>query len=457
MFQNSYLKMSSYGLSTGAPKVVINDIEFYYSKWEFYDIDIIMAHCNTLSLYLYVDWCNSNSNLTNITHVNIYNCTLRCWKFQCVNDAKISDCFIMENPLACDDKRIVDSVFSTFILENIFIQNVKFDFLEFEYYGLVFDHFSKVIIKNLSYERNINASILVANGSSLVMEDATVLDNDIFNGVVFGGASDVYITNSTFDNNIGLKGGVVCITVSSLVIVRDCTFTNNQGLGTGGGITIIDKSTLVISNSTFTNNMAGMAGGGVFVSENSRLDISGSIFDGNTAFLSGGGVYVGLNSSFICTSSNFFNNRITASTGGAIRVHLSNATLSNLAVTQNYGRGAVAFVLGQFANVHNCTFNMNSDGAVYVHGINQLAVWNCDFFHNEAPSGGAIFVEFSEFFTVSNVRFVHNVAVETGGAISIIYTNMFIDNCILDDNLAYFDGGAMFTPSGNISIQGSYF
>ena len=453
VFQNSYLKVWSDGLSNTAPRVLINDIEFYYSKWEFYSIDINMTNCNTLSLYLNVDWCNSISYMTS---VNIDNCTLGCWTFKCISDVQITDCGIEENPVFCSSKRIMDFHYSTAILENIMIQNVQFDYLEFEYYGLIFDLFSKVIIRNLFYERNVNTSVLVANGSSLMIENCTFSDNNVFNGVIFGGGSmDVNITNSTFENNIRSKGGSVCMTVSAFVFVNGCTFTGNQGLGLGGGVMIREDSTLVISNSIFIKNTAGIAGGGVYVYEYSRLDISKSTFDGNTARFRGGAVCIGENSSAICSSSSFVNNKVTKY-GGAIAILSSSATLSNMVITENQGLGAVSFSNSHVANIYSCTFNKNTNGAIFVLSTSKTAVSNTDFFYNHADMGAAIYTQFSESVTVSNVRFIQNVA-RTGGAIGMIYSKIFIDSCILEDNAAFFDGGAIFTPSGNISVENSYF
>ena len=81
MFQNSYLKMSANGIFTTIPIIVMSDVKFNYSNWEFNDINISMTNCNTSLLYLNVNSCQSNSSLTNFTSsLNIRNCTLGCWE-----------------------------------------------------------------------------------------------------------------------------------------------------------------------------------------------------------------------------------------------------------------------------------------------------------------------------------------------------------------------------------------
>ena len=241
-----------------------------------------------------------------------------------------------------------------------------------------------------------------------------------------------------------------------VVIVRSCTFTNNQGRGFGGGVSVSWDSSLVINNSTFTNNMANAAGGGVFVSYYSKLDISRSLFDGNVANLDGGAVFVAENCSVICTSSNFFNNQATIR-GGAISVVASNATLSNLVLEQNHGRCALSFTGNQYTSTYNSIFSKNTDRAMCTLATIESTVWNCDFLGNEGDTGAAISVDYSQLVTVANVRFVYNVAKNTGGAISMMYSNIIIDSSTFEDNAAFFDGGAIFILSGNVSVENSYF
>ena len=429
MFKNSYLKISPHRLSITVPKILINDIEFSFSTWEFYDIDMIMNNCNTSLLSLNVNLCERNFNSTNVTStVNIYNCTLGCWTFQCINNVQISDCSIIGNPSAYN-KIILNFTYSTAVLDKILIKELNFDCSDREICGLFFDE-SKVLIKNTFYERNINASIWVINHSRLEMKNCTILDNDVLNGVIYGGISLLYITDSTFENNTMYNGGAVYINMYSVVLVDSCTFTNNLGLGVGGGVTVIGNSTLVIRNSVFTNNTAWMAGGGVYVSRYTRLDVSRSIFDGNTAYFDGGGILAGENSSVIFTSSIFINNRPTTMTGSAISIYSSNATLSNLMITQNGGSCAFFFHMGYFVNIRNCIFYKNTNRPLCVSAVTETTVLNCDFLDNEAVTGGAILAQYSETFIVYNVQFFQNVA-NSGGAIVIFLSNMYIYNCII--------------------------
>ena len=148
MFKSSYLKISPHRLSVTVPKILINDIEFSFSTWEFYDIDTIMNNCNTSLLSLNVNLCERNFNATNVTStVNIYNCTLGYWTFQCINNVQISDCSIIGNPSAYN-KIILNFTYSTAVLDKILIKELNFDCSDIEMCGMLVDDFSKVLIKN---------------------------------------------------------------------------------------------------------------------------------------------------------------------------------------------------------------------------------------------------------------------------------------------------------------------
>ena len=87
MFRNSNLRMGSPLMYTTIPKVVISNVEFYYSRWQFYAIDIFMINSDTSLLYLNVNSHDGNSTLTNFNStVNIHNCTLGYWRIKSIGD-----------------------------------------------------------------------------------------------------------------------------------------------------------------------------------------------------------------------------------------------------------------------------------------------------------------------------------------------------------------------------------
>ena len=170
MFQNSHLKISANVFFTTNPTIVMNDVEFNYSNWEFNDVTISATNCNTSLLYLNVNSCQKNSSLANfISRVNIQNCTLGCLKFSCIKDVQITDCGIIGNIFLCD-KKIMNITNSSAILNNLSIHNVNFNCSRGDRCGIVIDLFIEVLIKNSFYEKTINVSISITGWSTLIMK-----------------------------------------------------------------------------------------------------------------------------------------------------------------------------------------------------------------------------------------------------------------------------------------------
>ena len=187
----------------------------------------------------------------------------------------------------------------------------------------------------------------------------------------------------------------------------------------------------------------------------SKLTIIKSTFNGNTAPKIGGATFIAGNCSFVCTNSSFSDNRAKVS-GSAIAIQVSNTTLSNLMINQNHGGSGLYFYQAYFADIHNCMFYKNKGGALQVVTMMRLEVRNSDFFQNKADSGGAVFADFSDNVTLSHVRLFQNVA-QYGGAIEIGAAKMYIDNCLVNDNVAVYDGGAILITdgSGDLGIRNS--
>ena len=435
--------------------IVLNDIQFYSSVWGFYDVDIIMTNCDTSSLLLSVNTCNSNSTLANFTSsVNIQNCTFGCWRFQCIDDVQISDCGIKGTP-SCDSKIIIDIIRSSAILENVSFHRVNVRCTFNELCGFVVGGYSTVQIRNSFYEKN-KSPFKVQIGSSLLLENCTFLENDERNGIISGAVGVIIsIINCRIEENTAYLG-IIYVEIDSSVTVSGSTFISNHE----SCLVVISDSALDISNSTFKNNR-GAVGAGINVRFDSNLTISTTIFDGNSAEISGGAggaggaVFIDLINSAFFTNSIFINNRVDIG-GGAIAVQRSKATLSNLIINQN--KNALSVIYNRYMDIHNCTFSKNVDGAILAVGNIRLIVRKSDFLDNEAKDGGAMLVQLCKNVTLSHVRLFHNVASLNGGAIISYFTNLYVDSSIFEDNAAFFDRFSVSeTSHKNVSSHRSDF
>ena len=153
MLKSSYLKLSSFGFLATFPTVVINDVEFYNSLWEFYEIDLTMTNCNSSLLSLEVNSCNRNSTFTNSTSiVKIQNAVFGYWRFNCVQYVHIKNCSIITDS-SNYNQSIVNLTNSSAILENILMHGVSLKCVNKILCGLIVSQFSKIKMKNLFFEK----------------------------------------------------------------------------------------------------------------------------------------------------------------------------------------------------------------------------------------------------------------------------------------------------------------
>ncbi|MBE6489360.1 MAG: hypothetical protein E7Z83_00645 [Methanobrevibacter sp.] len=156
------------------------------------------------------------------------------------------------------------------------------------------------------------------------------------------------IRDSKFEGNNATFGGAIFVESSKLV-VDNCTFENNKGVGVGssgtsntqGGAIIVHPSgsSATITDSTFTANGANIGGAVSLPGVDGESTIENCTFTDNTAGLDGGALYFWTNGAGVTVKdSEFVNN--TAYYGGAI---------------ENEGIGALT--------VDNCTFTENTASA----------------------------------------------------------------------------------------------
>ena len=108
-----------------------------------------------------------------------------------------------------------------------------------------------------------------------------------------GGISNfgvITVESSTFNGNIGGRGGAISTfannpSIPSGATLRNSTFSNNRG--TQGGAISNFASTLTLLNSTVSGNIASVRGGGVH-NINGIVDVRSDTFSGNSAMTGGG-------------------------------------------------------------------------------------------------------------------------------------------------------------------------
>ena len=231
----------------------------------------------------------------------------------------------------------------------------------------------------------------------------------------------------------------------SNVTFKNIVFTGaDNPNGWGGAIYSMGKNIITVENCTFKDNFA-EKGAALFIY--GKLYVKDCLFINNTAAVYGGAIVKDGDGDFFIENSKFINN--------------SAFTYSGAVDCRGYSE-----VIQIFKNI---TFEGNTAtcaGALYTSGKNVTFI-DCVFNNNKAidkesgysPLGGAVYVH-NGVTTFKNSNFTNNYAEGTGGALQLensvssvvdstgrhitIHWGI-LENCLIENNLALGDGGAVYT------------
>ncbi len=405
-----------------------------------------------------IDNGNDTVNLAS----GVYSSDNRCIEIASGSDVKINGKGSSPNDVKIDGKR-EGYMFTVNDNSNLTLSNITFT----NYYATDDDG---VVIRNL--------------GGVVVLKNCLFLNNQISGykgGVIYNEGGDVSIFDCTFNNNTASSistgthafGGVI-YSLDGTVNIQKSTFTNNKAVE-GGVLYTDDFNHVSINDSTFINNTATgtlynatLGGGGaIYNYNNSELSVVNSRFSSNYAKLDGGAIYNAVGN-FTIINSSFISNYVTSATGkgGAIyNMHNGTFNMSNSNFTSNYAfyGGAITNYNGDF-NITNSKFISNyvkrngtiggQGGAIYIWNYGNTTIDSSIFQNNNASEGGAIYNIGSVNLNQSN--FTKNNVVYFGGAIlNYVEGILVIDGSIFSDNLAGYDGGAIYNTGGANSTNGT--
>lgn len=386
-------------------------------------------------------------------------------------------------------------------------------------------------LNNANITNNLK-DIVIRNGNAgdllvgvVVTSGETTIQNSYFanNTGSWGGAISslgymndesytLTVTGTTFEGNNATFGGAIFVESSNLV-VDDCTFNNNKGVGVGssgtsntqGGAIVIhpSDSKATITNSRFNKNSANVGGAvslagvdqdslieGCTFTENTANDggaiylwtqddaavtVKGSTFSNGKAH-DGAGVYVASGAKLDATSTTFKDNVATYS-GGAIYteggvISLTDSILDGNDVTdytKNNDTGGAAIYANNSATVTLVNTNVTNNGnkelnrtkgdlvnAVINLIDSDLTVTDCVFENNTGIYGGAIATQApsgEKTLAISTSNFTSNAAY-TGGAVYVGPNVKFtIEYSIFDANNKATGEGSTGYTSGGGAIQ----
>ena len=329
----------------------------------------------------------------------------------------------------------------------LFVDGSKFTDNNVAVGGALFVYYSILYITNSSFYNNIATQyggVIGAKLSSCHIVNSSFSNNSVFQygGVIAAWLSTFSFSNSSFtsngainigdftNNNIAQYGGIM----RSSFHITNSTFADNSA-GSYGGVMASWTSSFMIFHNTFTNNSAGSFGG-VMASFGSSVEVAVSTFVNNNAASYGGVLFTQSNSSIDVINSTFIDNTATRH-GGAVYSRVS------------------------FFNITGSTFINNSaceDGGVMAVSSSTFnIVVNNSFANNSAGKyGGVIQADRSSFFNITSSAFYDNNA-QYGGVISMFNSSLIVDHSRFSYNSAQLYGGIMCTFQGSSWILSSIF
>lgn len=372
--------------------------------------------------------------------------------------------------------------------------------------------------------------------STLTVTDSTISGNEA------KGSTSLIWYNSKDEissESLGNGGGGICaVGKKSDVTLDGVTVTGNKATypkkGTGAGIEA-QGGTLTVTECTITNNEAQGNGGGIFSAEGNELNISGSTIQGNKADNGGGihmgeardtsktpskatitdtrileneaigsgeggGVYVGGPRADATLKGCTVANNKSVSTGGGIAAKLSTVTLDGTTVENNQAvNGGGLFHLGiavpgsltlQNGSIIQNNTASSMGGGLFLWGNVGLKSENSEISGNKAlygagiaasqytanfaspklelvdtkvnnngdattVMGGGIYAASGVTVTSKNTKFLGNTANTAGGILLYLNSSADLDNSEVSGNKATGNGGGVYVWDSTCSLTAS--
>jgi predicted outer membrane repeat protein len=353
---------------------------------------------------------------------------------------------------------------------------------------------------SLSTDNSYHVLAVIGAGSDTVTLDGVNIQNGSatsvglrpLNGVninrTYGGAvycyqvNQLFVKNCNFSSNTALASGGAVYNESASTDFIGCVFSNNVAVS-GGAIcwpTYSTNHSSLIRNCMFNGNSASSGGGALLINQTGQYLIQGSVFSGNQG-LNGGAIYDQRQSNDLNIDSCSFSQNVAAGSsyntglGGAFysdahggSIQISRCTFSgNTTTGYNSSGGAVYAKTNLYSSVTgkmlaNCVFTNNradyQGGALYYQpqGWYGADVDSCHFIGNKAgASGGGIYATGTPSNNVPAVRycrFTNDTALE-GGGLYLLNSKMNYSRCNFRQNKADRGGGIyLYYAASNSSL-----
>lgn len=230
------------------------------------------------------------------------------------------------------------------------------------------------------------------------------------------------VTNTVFQNNYGIFGGVFYLNYDRKILCDRCTFISNHAEVGGLGY-FQDTSTLLLTHSKFLDNSA-LSGGCFYGLNDATAIVESSTFTSNSAADYGGVFVLTFNSSLTVTNSVFDGNSAIELGGVGSISDDSDASFTNVTFQNSLSR--------------------DSGGAIVARALSTLTINNCSFVNNRAFSdGGSIRASGSSSISITSSNFYSSNSQRGAGIALVGYASLTMSSSFISGNNASTSGGGL--------------
>ena len=197
---------------------------------------------------------------------------------------------------------------------------------------------------NVTIDACLFFNISSDRGNTVYIKDSPLsISNSIFeenSGTLYinTGTSKVTITNCTFRNNSGIKGGALQVE-NSKVDIQNSSFSFNKAV-LGGAIYCVNSqiNSAIFTNTRIYNNEASNHGGAIYAERGSHIDFETATISNNVAYKNGGAFYLDNSHIIVYTiaKSLILSNNVAKQKGGAIFVPDTNCENTDCFIIKTY-------------------------------------------------------------------------------------------------------------------------
>lgn len=299
-------------------------------------------------------------------------------------------------------------------------------------------------------ERDINGSGVVNLTKDYVFDEEK--DVRYKDGINLSSISNLVINGN--NHTIDAKNNASFFNIiNSSIVLNDIVFKNSDGIAVSS-----ISSVLISNNNIYLNELNNSR---ALYSHNSTITSVNDIFKDNCNRY--GSSIMAVVSNVSVTNATFTSKYEMH--WSAVYLKTSNLTMANSTFTNLSSKYATSIFFDESVGMINNTVfkNLNAQltsGAIGIKDvIGVVSIVNSSFINvTSSNNAGAIFMDGTDagILNLSNSHFESCYSMY-GGAILHLGADLIIDNTTFTDNMAYLDGGAIFTSNSDVYIQNSLF